>query len=150
KALRKEKEERYQTVRELLGDLKDVRHELETHTTLGRSVKRERSGWVRGSKRGVLLALLLGVMTLAGIALAYYKFLARKTFPPALPATKVVPFTTFPGRELQPTFSPDGNQIAFAWNGEKRDNFDIYVKLVNTGTPPLRLTSNPTDDIYPA
>jgi len=67
-----------------------------------------------------------------------------------LPAAKVAPFTTFPGRELQPTFSPDGNQIAFAWNGEKRDNFDIYVKLVNTGTPPLRLTSNPADELFPA
>src|SRR2546425_3640876 len=146
KALRKEKEERYQSARELLGDLKDVRHELDTETTLGRSIKPELLGRAKRSRRGSLFALSLAVITIAGIALASYKFIGRKQ----PPAAKVVPFTTFPGRELQPTFSPDGNQIAFAWNGEKRDNFDIYVKIVNTGTPPLRLTSNPADDLFPA
>ncbi len=150
KALRKEKEERYQTARELLGDLKDVRHELDTQTTLGRSLKPELSGPAKRSKRGSLFALSLALITLAGIAFALYKFVGRKQPHVVLPAAKVVPFTTFPGRELQPTFSPDGNQIAFAWNGEKRDNFDIYVKLVNTATPPLRLTSNPADDVFPA
>jgi eukaryotic-like serine/threonine-protein kinase len=150
KALRKEKEERYQTARELLGDLKDVRHELDTQTTLGRSIEPEHFRRVKRSKPGMLLALLLGVVALAGIALALYKFLGRKPAQAVLPAAKVLPFTSFPGRELQPTFSPDGNQIAFAWNGDKRDNFDIYVKLVNTGTPPLRLTSNPADDLFPA
>ena len=150
KALRKEKEERYQTARELLGDLKDVRHELDTHPTLGRSIKPELSGWAKRSKRGSLFALSLALISIAAIALALYKFVGRKQPQVVLPAAKVVPFTTFPGRELQPTFSPDGNQIAFAWNGEKRDNFDIYVKLVNTGTPPLRLTSNPAHDLFPA
>ena len=151
KALRKEKEERYQTARELLGDLKDLRQELETETKFGRSIKRAPSGWGKRIKPATLFALLLGVATLAGIALAVYKFVGRKRPPLAvLPAAKVVPFTTFPGRELQPTFSPDGNQIAFAWNGERRDNFDLYVKLVNTATPPLRLTSNPADDFFPA
>src|SRR6266446_5509410 len=150
KALRKEKEERYQTARELLGDLKDVRHELDTQTTLGRSLKPELSGPAKRSKRGSLFALSLALITLAGIAFALYKFVGRKQPHVVRPAAKVVPFTTFPGRELQPTFSPDGNQIAFAWNGEKRANFDIYVKLVNTGAPPLRLTSNPADDLFPA
>jgi Tol biopolymer transport system component len=150
KALRKEKEERYQTARELLGDLKDLRQDFDTQSKLGRSIKPEPSGWVRRSKPGTLFAVLLGVMTLAGITLALYKFVGRNHSHAVLPAAKIVPFTTFPGRELQPTFSPDGNQIAFAWNGEKRDNFDIYVKLVNTGTPPLRLTFNPADDLFPA
>lgn len=150
KALRKEKEERYQTARELLGDLKDLRQELDTQTKLGRSIEPEPSGWVKRSKLSTLIALLMGVIILTGIALAFYKFVGRNQSRAVLPAAKVVPFTTFPGRELQPTFSPDGNQIAFAWNGEKRDNFDIYVKLVNTGTPPLRLTFNPADDLFPA
>ena len=151
KALRKEKEERYQTSRELLGDLKDLKQDFDTQTKLGTSIKPEPSGWVRRINPGTLFALLLGIVTLAGIAFAVYTFAGRKHPPQAvLPAVKIVPFTTFPGRELQPTFSPDGNQIAFAWNGERRDNFDIYVKLVNTATPPLRLTSNLADDFFPA
>src|SRR5262249_43188863 len=58
------------------------------------------------------------------------------------------PLTSYPGSELQPTFSPDGRQVAFAWNGPKRDNFDIYVKLVDGGDP-LPLTQDPSNDRLP-
>ena len=47
------------------------------------------------------------------------------------------------------SFSPDGGQIAFAWDGEKRDNEDIYVKVIGTEVP-LRLTTNPAADRHPA
>jgi Tol biopolymer transport system component len=60
-----------------------------------------------------------------------------------------VPLTTYPGREDEPDFSPDGNQVVFSWNGEKRDNQDLYVKLINTGGPALRLTTDPADDHSP-
>jgi eukaryotic-like serine/threonine-protein kinase len=150
KALRKEKEERYQTAREFLGDLKDLKQDLDTQSKVSRSFRAEPSGSAKRFQPGILIAVLLGVIVLAGLAFASYKYFARSRPRPALPAANVIPFTTFSGRELQPTFSPDGNQIAFAWNGEKRDNFDIYVKLVNTGTPPLRLTTNPADDLFPA
>ncbi len=59
------------------------------------------------------------------------------------PPQQAVPLTSFPGYESWPSFSPDGNQVAFAWNGEKGDNYDIYVKLIGSGRP-LRLTANPT------
>jgi len=65
------------------------------------------------------------------------------------PPLRVVPLTSYPGLEIQPALSPDGKQVAFAWNGEKEDNFDIYVKLVDAGTP-LRLTTNPQPDYAPA
>jgi Tol biopolymer transport system component/DNA-binding winged helix-turn-helix (wHTH) protein len=43
----------------------------------------------------------------------------------------ITPFTTFPGFEIGPSFSPDGNQIVFAWFGyEKEFQFDLYVKQV--------------------
>ena len=60
-----------------------------------------------------------------------------------------VPFTTYPGHERFPTLSPDGNQVAFSWDGETRDNFDIYVKLVGAGNY-LRLTTDPAEDSSPA
>jgi Tol biopolymer transport system component/DNA-binding winged helix-turn-helix (wHTH) protein len=62
----------------------------------------------------------------------------------------VTTLTSYPGDERFPTFAPDGNQIAFAWNGENRNNWDIYVKQVGSAGPPLRLTSNPADDTMPA
>ena len=61
----------------------------------------------------------------------------------------MVPLTSYAGSERSPSFSPDGNQVAFSWNGEKQDNFDIYVKLIGSPTP-LRLTTDPADDISPA
>src|SRR5205823_4152479 len=61
----------------------------------------------------------------------------------------VVPLTSYPGSERSPSFSPDGNQVAFGWNGENQDNFDIYVRLVDGGTP-LRLTTDAAADVSPA
>ncbi|HEY7427802.1 MAG TPA: hypothetical protein VH682_26460, partial [Gemmataceae bacterium] len=59
-----------------------------------------------------------------------------------------VPLTSYQGNEYTPTFSPDGNQLAFAWSGDKQDNFDIYIKLVGPGAP-LRLTTDPAPDREP-
>ena len=56
--------------------------------------------------------------------------------------------TRFPGRETQPAFSPDGRQIAFAWDGAEENNSDIYVKLLDTGGP-LPLTTDPAPDHSP-
>ena len=73
----------------------------------------------------------------------------RFTRPVAQAESRMVPLTSYPGRQMMPAFSPDGKQVAFAWNGEKGDNFDIYVKLVDAGAP-LRLTSNSGDEFLPA
>jgi Tol biopolymer transport system component len=59
-----------------------------------------------------------------------------------------VPLTSYPGREMQPDFSPDGTEVAFAWNGEKQENFDIYVKMIGSGSP-LQLTADPQPDVSP-
>jgi Tol biopolymer transport system component len=67
----------------------------------------------------------------------------------AAPAPHVVPLTSYPGVETQPSFSPDGSQVAFSWNGEAQSNFDIYAQTVGSGAP-LRLTTNGAVDRSPA
>ena len=57
------------------------------------------------------------------------------------------PFTSYPGREISPAVSPDGTQIAFSWDHEEPDSYDIFVKQRNTATP-LRLTSMPGSEYY--
>jgi Tol biopolymer transport system component len=63
---------------------------------------------------------------------------------------RVIPFTSFQGYEDEPVFSPDGNQLAFTWGGEKGDNVDIYVQLIGVGGEPLRLTHHPDAEFSPA
>ena len=60
-----------------------------------------------------------------------------------------LPLTTYPGSEACPSFSPDGSQIAFQWNGEKEQQDDIYLKLIGGG-PPLRLTTDAGSHLCPA
>ncbi|MBP2672325.1 MAG: serine/threonine protein kinase, partial [candidate division NC10 bacterium] len=62
---------------------------------------------------------------------------------------RLVPLTTFPGDEYGAAFSPDGKQVAYAWNGPKEDNLDIYVMLLGTSTP-VRLTTDAASDTDPA
>jgi eukaryotic-like serine/threonine-protein kinase len=148
KALKKIPDQRYQTARDLLDDLRMLRQELGTRTTSASFNKFGLPSRVPFSTRAIKVALLSGIVVVLAIAL--YKVIERKPTESARPAARTVPFTTFPGREQQPTFSPDGKQIAFSWNGDKGNNFDIYIKLVNSEARPLQLTSNPADDIYPA
>ena len=64
----------------------------------------------------------------------------------------VTPFTTYKGQEVSPAFSPDGNQIVFAWDGGNSDSanrFDLYVKVIGSESL-LRLTSKPAAWLVPA
>jgi Tol biopolymer transport system component/DNA-binding winged helix-turn-helix (wHTH) protein len=64
---------------------------------------------------------------------------------------QIVPFTSLPGLEVAPTFSPDGSQIAFAWNGAASagHQFELYVKSLGSERL-LRLTHRPSNWIVPA
>lgn len=60
----------------------------------------------------------------------------------------VVPFTSFPGIQTAPSFSPDGSRIAFAWDKSQGSSssgpaFDLYVKAIGSETA-LRLTDHPS------
>ena len=70
-----------------------------------------------------------GILAVMGVAVTAFWILHLTTRPPQAPLT-IVPATSYPGWEGMPSFSPDGNQLAFVWDGEKRNNNDIYVKLI--------------------
>jgi serine/threonine protein kinase len=65
------------------------------------------------------------------------------------PPPKVVALTSYAGDEFNPTFSPDGNKVAFEWYKPEIGHRDIYVKAVGE-TYASRLTSDPAGSIHPA
>lgn len=60
----------------------------------------------------------------------------------------MAPLSGNAGLETDPAFSPDGKQVAYSWDGNRR-NFDIYVKPIDGGSP-HRLTDNASHNIDPA
>jgi eukaryotic-like serine/threonine-protein kinase len=92
---------------------------------------------------------LVGFVLAAALVVTWFTVrLSRSPSPRG--ALTAVPFTTFPGQEVAPTFSPDGSQIAFAWSPEgPQDQFDLYVKVIGSEKP-LRLTTSPAKFIFPS
>jgi len=103
----------------------------------------------RASATGTALSLRV----IAALTLVICAYLGvRFGFPaPArtIEARNIVPFTSFPGGEYEPAFSPDGARIAFVWRGEREENYDIYIKTVSFGAV-TRLTTNAAGHGSPA
>ena len=102
-----------------------------------------------GSPRARRLGWPLGTAALAAVLGLVAVFLYSRTGHVEKKQANLVPFTSTAGRKFDPTFSPDGREIAYSWRGENDDNADIYIKLVDAGTP-LRLTNNPAAEYCPA
>ena len=84
---------------------------------------------------------IVSVAVLTAIALGS-AWLLRARFEPPLPSPEVTPLAGMPGFEVDPSFAPDGSQVAFLeFEGQ---NSGIYTTLVG-GDKPLRLTNNIND-----
>jgi Tol biopolymer transport system component len=94
-----------------------------------------------------LLWTAASVVLLVGAAFGLTRWAATRNV--ELVPLNPVPLTSDLGSEIQPTFSPDGNEVAYAWNGPGQDNWDIYVKMVGLDSP-VRLTSGPEPDFVPS
>src|SRR4030095_4445566 len=71
---------------------------------------------------------------------------------PSTPLARLtaIPLTSDPGFEGMPSFSPDGNYVAFiAGGGESEKDFDLYVKQIGGG-PPVGSTSGRAFKQFPA
>jgi eukaryotic-like serine/threonine-protein kinase len=102
-------------------------------------------GEIKRNKRGFVISLILFILVLGGGT--WWILNSTRSSPPTA-AAEIIPFTSFGGSESLPSFSPDGNRIAFTWNGERGDNTDIYIKQV--GTEDLqRLTTDPAPEFSP-
>ena len=154
RALEKDPGARYQTIVEMTVDLRKLKTDLTgvlQTSHMGPQAPRPEVVTGRSESRSARKRMWLGVGSLALLFLAaslFYLIFARH-FAPPLPPMKTVAFTSYPGYAGKPAISPEGNSIAFVWNGDRGDNFDVYVKLVDAGSP-LRLTNDPAVEGDPA
>jgi hypothetical protein len=77
------------------------------------------------------------VAAIAGAGIFWFS----RSQPP--PPPRLVPLTSLPGVEKQPSLSPDGSRVAFSWKG------DIYVKQVGAEKL-LQITKDRAMDSWPA
>jgi len=174
KCLEKEREMRYQHASEIVSDLKRLKRDLDSQRFALSSLKADMepasgaatatasslrhapvsmeqdAGEVPGPRRRRNLLTILGAIVAAAIVAATLYWRLHPSFRSSAEDAPIVvrPFTNLRGAETMPAFSPDGNTIAFSWNGPAEDNRDIYVKLIDSGEP-LRLTSHPDFDTGP-
>src|SRR5262245_3829507 len=138
KALRKNREDRYQGIKDLLIDLKSLKQdlELEERERTGQTVKghaapgagRLISG-IKRHKLGTLLALAI----IAGIAFGLYRWFIQ--FRPSLPlrATKIERLTNN-GKAVRAAISPDGKLVAYAmWEAGKQSLWLKQTTIAGAG-----------------
>ncbi len=105
----------------------------------------------RNRTPGRVLKLIAALAAFLAIAAAGFWWNAEHSANSSHPlrASRISKITSFPGDETDPALSPDGRSVAFSWNGENGDNFDIYAMPLG-GETPTRLTRDPRKDLSPA
>jgi len=103
------------------------------------------SRWHRAASRWWLAALGLAIILLLGFRYAH----RLRPQPQTSDNMTLVPLTTFPNDEYDPSCSPDGSKVVFMWAGENDANNDLYI--LDLASHGLRhLTSDPGREEYSA
>jgi Tol biopolymer transport system component/predicted Ser/Thr protein kinase len=173
RCLEKDRERRYQTMREVVIDLEtvpkrgyrfvaDMREVSGSEGNLAEDASPVESGGgeetVRGTvsaehrlsgirvgKKGLIAAV--AVLLVAVVGLVYLVPLIRQgPLSDQPPLRSFSQFTFGAGLQSEPTWSPDGRFIAYS--SDRNGNFDIWVKQVGGGDP-VQVTKSPEHDWQP-
>ncbi len=150
KCLEKNREERYQSMKDVAIDLKRYKRDSE-----GKRIERKvPSEAVKPSealppRKKISTSLLIGAGALVVLLVLGVLYLTRQTPKEEvkLAEAKITKVTSQPGLEDEPTWSPDGKFIAYT--SDDRGNFDIIVQPL-TGGQPIRVVDSDADDAQPA
>jgi Tol biopolymer transport system component/tRNA A-37 threonylcarbamoyl transferase component Bud32 len=141
RCLRKDPARRFQHMDDVKIALEELKEESDSGKLAGiPATERKRP------RRRLWVTAIAAAALLLSAAVAVWRL--REAPPPS--DLRPVALTSYSGIETQPSFSPDGNKVAFVWNGEKEDNFDIYIKQIGSAGTPMRLTTSPSAEGSPA
>ena len=145
KALEKDRELRYQSIREMRADLARLERDSSTGSSRAvRAIPAAPPPPARGRHR-IAIAVAAGTVIVAAAAAAYVVWLRPRpsAAPDVAPQTTLTRVTFDEGLQTLPTWSPDGRFIAYSSN--QSGNFDIWVQPLGGGRA-VQVTSDPSND----
>ena len=127
KCLEKEADNRYQSAKELLVDLRGLKRERQSSPAAAVAPVREPPLRHSGA---ILLAATVAILVIAGLSYNLYRLAYRRP-PPREAAMKMTQLTSS-GTAASPTISPDGKYVAYA-RGEQ-GQMSLWLYQVATGS----------------
>jgi len=145
KALEKDPELRYQTAAEVRADLKRLRRDTKSTPAVPASIPVS-PVWTVAS--GAKLAVGAAACVLLGALVTWSVMVLGRRAGNSMPmVSEVGRLTHDPGFSEWPSWSPDGNLLAFASN--RTGNWEIYVRRIDGGQE-VNITNDPAEDYQPA
>ena len=135
RCLRKDPDRRMQNMADIKVLLEELKEDSESDRQAAASRSSRPRRWTLGGVAALTLAAAAGGLWIA----------RRSEEPPP----RIVPLTASAGNESFASFSPDGSQVVFAWDGENQQSRDLYVKMIGSATA-LRLTTDGASNLFPA
>lgn len=148
KALTKEPAERYQHAGDFELDLRRLKKAIESNSLISTRSRALHVGVGKG-KAFRPWSVIAGAAVIVAVAVAAW-MLGHSTRPgkaTTLENLTLTPLTIDPGYEGEPTFSSDGQTIAYV--SDRTGNFEIFLKQISGG-PDINITNNPGDDVQPS
>ena len=145
KLIEKDPDLRYQTAADLRADLKRLHRDTTSGHTAVATVAAQRRK--RKVPAWAWISVAAALLVIAAFA-AWFYFAKSTTY--SGPPSRVLPLTSSPGVKNALALSPDGNEIAFAWQEEQYRKLNLsnfYVQLVGAGAP-LQLTHAKPGDFW--
>ncbi|MBI3765375.1 MAG: PD40 domain-containing protein, partial [Ignavibacteriales bacterium] len=152
KCLEKDREVRYQSMREVAVDLKRYKRDSQgkkLERTISKTQEVGELAYEQMPTRKPRAPYIVAGAAIALSMIVLVLFITRQSSPPEskLPEARITRLTAQPGLEDEPTWSPDGKFLAYT--SDDRGNYDIVVMPIGGGQP-IRVIDDPADDMQPA
>lgn len=164
KALKKNREERYQSAKDFLSDLQKLKNDLEIESlelsvssAIESANKTQSTGELAAIETGkvakvhlrrkkiLIAASAFGVIAL--IVFAVWLIRGRQDSFNAITIGRITQLTIWSGLDDFPAMSPDGKFVAYCSDHE--GSFEIYVKALTPGAKEVRLTNDKGQNFQP-
>jgi serine/threonine protein kinase len=145
--LEKDPENRYQSMKDVLIDLKRVKRDTEkTVTPIQKATfQEERTNVFRNKFKKYGLFSFVSIPVVIVIILVFFIIRQNQN---QIESMNEIQVTNDPGDKIDPALSPAGDKIAYSWKKANQEHYHIYVKLIGEEEP-AQLTESPGSDYSP-